>query len=1204
MLRKLAISLAVAGVLSAAEAHALGLGDITIKSALNEPLDAEIRLVQTKGLSPLQIQPRMADVDEFALAGISKSRFLSDVKFSVDLTPNGEGTIRMHSSVPVKEPFLNFLVEINWPNGRLVREYTVLLDPPVFDPTPARQAAQPVLPAVSSQAAALPSLRRPAASAPADNIRTRMKPASQIYVDVKDTLWALALKHRPSKDITPQQMMVALQKKNPDAFHRNNVNLLKAGVVLDLPSEEQIRALTPQQAVAEVARQTEAWKQRRGKSSKPAKAPVDVSRKDTGADGLPGGQAEQAQLKIVSPANPAADRKADGKVSDQGSDDQLKALTDRNQELEQQLSAALEDVDRIERDNSEMNERLDAVQQQLDTLQRLLELKDQQVAQLQAELAAAKAQIPPDPVPAAESPSLVDKLLSTPLYWGSALGGLLVMLGGGLFALLRRGRKEGGGEQPEQGKPLVQVPEELNADADKPEETESDESSAVEGEGPADEISDEQLEAMEDLDDLSDLDLDLDMDLELDPMDDELMDDVDASEETQAEAEQPAEDNLEDMEFDLGIEDDLDELQPEPSTSQSSAEAPADEGLDSILAEEGAVADELDSLLGEVKADKSEAAQEVDDDLDTSLDELLAADAADDAVEAAQAFDGTAADETGLEIDIADDDQDDEDDLLDGLDLDELLAENGLDAVEPADEVEDAAEVDAGSTLELAEADSLFDEILQQNSDEELAAETAEQAASPFKLELDGDTDDADSPVSDDELDALLDMAEQSSDAEQSSRAEQSDDGQPEELAGDELDALFQSAQASSSNSAAEESGVANEADLAGDELDALFASAQASSSNSAVEEAGAGDEADLAGDELDALFASAQASSSNSAAEETGAGNEADLAGDELDALFDSAKGADAGGASDEVQDDVDASLADDELDALFDSALKPDAATGSESTEIVEELSGDDLEALFDEVAGPVTEEAAAEESDGLNLHPDLAELLAEQPEPAASADEGEALDSVDFELPLEEVQQAAAVEAEVPESGLDEVEFSGGLDDMLAELDQADDDEPKEATAADLAEVELKEEELGGGLDDMLADLGQQVASKGGDDLASLERSQKAVDVEAELTASIAHDLEAELDDELDALLNGTDREIALDESDALEDLPGMEDDLNLLAGADEVETKLDLAKAYIEMGDQDGARDILNEVKAEGSDTQQKEADKLLAGMATA
>ena len=215
MLRKLALSLAVAGALVSTPANALGLGDIKIKSALNEPLNAEIQLHQIRDLSPLQIQPRMADQDEFALAGLSQQRGLSDIRFQVKVGPNGRGVILLTSREPVKEPFINFLVEVNWPSGRLVREYTLLLDPPVFDPTPTKRFVEPAVPAfvdTRSKPQVEAPLPKPA-KAKSSNIRSRVDKKAQVYVDVKDTLWGLAIDNRVAPDVTSYQMMVAMFRK-------------------------------------------------------------------------------------------------------------------------------------------------------------------------------------------------------------------------------------------------------------------------------------------------------------------------------------------------------------------------------------------------------------------------------------------------------------------------------------------------------------------------------------------------------------------------------------------------------------------------------------------------------------------------------------------------------------------------------------------------------------------------------------------------------------------------------------------------------------------------------------------------------------------------------------------------------------------------------------------------------------------------------
>ncbi|RON92418.1 peptidoglycan-binding protein LysM [Pseudomonas fluorescens] len=122
--------LLVAGVLSySAWSMALGLGDITVHSGLNQPLKADIALVDVGGLTPNDLAARLATADEFAEAGVERVFFLNDLKFIPILHGNRQ-MIRVTSSKPVNEPFLNFLVQLDQPNGRLLREYTVLIDPP------------------------------------------------------------------------------------------------------------------------------------------------------------------------------------------------------------------------------------------------------------------------------------------------------------------------------------------------------------------------------------------------------------------------------------------------------------------------------------------------------------------------------------------------------------------------------------------------------------------------------------------------------------------------------------------------------------------------------------------------------------------------------------------------------------------------------------------------------------------------------------------------------------------------------------------------------------------------------------------------------------------------------------------------------------------------------------------------------------------
>lgn len=804
MLRKLALSLAVAGALGISNANALGLGEIQIKSALNEPLQAEIQLLQMRELDPQQVLPRMANIDEFALAGIEKLRFLSDVHFEVKPGAAGRGTIIMTSSAPVKEPFLNFLVEVNWPSGRLVREYTVLLDPPVYDPTPRTAAVQPA----QSQPVAAPSTMATqplSASAPLDNIKTRMNPQSQIYVDVNDTLWNLAKKYKPAGNITEAQMMLALQRKNPKAFANNNVNQLKAGVVLDIPTLDEASELTQKQANEEFWRQTGVWKQG-GVVSQPKGEQLDVNAKKEQSAGKKGSEVANStakgQLKIVSAvqqgdaeANVVTDQTADTEVTKENS-----ALLAKNKQLEAELASALETVDMIQRENAEITGRVDSLAEQMTSLQRLLEIKDNQIAELQAELEAAKKQ--PIAPPPAQQPEKKGLLEEFGLYIAGAAAGLVALLVALLFIVMGRRRKEAKEDaevaDSEEIAALAALPDEIEESTDEiatdTDETLSDEAvSEVEPEVEAvDELSDL---VDEDLDELSDLDLDLEMDLEeVSPASDETIDDEEFDlglEDEVTEAEQPVAEETLETEDDEQIDDALDSILGEDAESLDLNEVSDVDDIEDLLnsVESTEVSDE-DQLEDELAFDVQPLSDDVEElavteeelvdlteeagldfNLDAELDKGLEEGLADEVEEVAEAaalpeiedepeelpdldelLGGDFDAEQTLDLEQALDVEDEPEDEL--ADLDDLLG--GADIVEEAElediEIEDASDLDEllGADTEIDLETSVDDDIA--DLDELLGgAETvAENAPQPA---------DADDNELHPELEQLLDSA-------------------------------------------------------------------------------------------------------------------------------------------------------------------------------------------------------------------------------------------------------------------------------------------------------------------------------------------------------------------------------------------------------------------------------------------------------------
>lgn len=440
--RKLVLAIAAASALSSGMAHALGLGELTLKSTLNQPLVAEIELLDVKDLTAAEVVPSLASPEDFAKAGVDRQAFLNDLTFTPVLNASGKSILRVTSSKPLSEPMVKFLVQVMWPNGRLLRDYSVLLDPSKFSPQTADAAAQP---------------------APAQTVTAPVTGAtkpSQHTTTPRDTLWEIASKARNGGSI--QQTMLAIQALNPDAFIDGNINRLKTGQVLRLPDQVQSTNLPQPKAIAEVAAQNTAWRQGRRYVAKPGtgQQQLDATKRARGEDAS--SQAATDKLSLVS-----ADTGKGGK----GAAGDAKALSNK-------LAVTQESLDTTRRDNAELKSRMSDLQSQLDKLQRLIELKNNQLAKLQAEggadapataptapamsaaLAANPAATPADaapapapetaapeavpapavePAPATSDDQKFNELLTNPILLGLVGGGAVVLLL--LLLLLARRRK-------------------------------------------------------------------------------------------------------------------------------------------------------------------------------------------------------------------------------------------------------------------------------------------------------------------------------------------------------------------------------------------------------------------------------------------------------------------------------------------------------------------------------------------------------------------------------------------------------------------------------------------------------------------------------------------------------------------------------------------------------------------------------------------
>ena len=344
-------------------AFGLGLGPLKSSSALNEPFEGRIEIIGAKAEDFDTLTIGIADPEHFERAGIERPPVLLQLRFTIDDSATGANVISVTSKDPIREPFLNFLLELNWSNGRLLREYTVLLDPPLYDPNRRRVAPAPVVrveePAPAAPADSSPEPYEP--PAPAASISGAYVSGSEIGPMVAtDTLWPIAAKYRPDESVTVNQMMLALLRDNPAAFGEANVNRLMRGAILRLPDEAGLRSVSAEEAFAEIKRQNLLWEADRQEIGAPAVASSEAA--STESEGT------DARLELVAP-NGADGGAAPGSAGrGQGSEllrEELDATSQTNLELEDKLTEAEEIINLLQRQVNIQDEDLAALRARL-----------------------------------------------------------------------------------------------------------------------------------------------------------------------------------------------------------------------------------------------------------------------------------------------------------------------------------------------------------------------------------------------------------------------------------------------------------------------------------------------------------------------------------------------------------------------------------------------------------------------------------------------------------------------------------------------------------------------------------------------------------------------------------------------------------------------------------------------------------------------
>ena len=376
MNHSLKLSMLLALALGSTQAAALDLGQIQVKSALGQPLLAEIPLTPDSPAELRNLSARLASPEDFAHAGLSGARPSVPLQFDV-VDVGGRKVIRITSAVAINDPYLDLLVEVDNASGRSLREFPVLLDPPGTAPAaPAVRA-----PRSGASRAASRTAVATAASAPARPAAGQVAAGGQYGpVDRGQTLSGIARKLAPA-GVDPSQMMVALKQANPDAFYRDNINALKSGAVLRVPTSQEAQAMNMAAALAEIRRQNSDWR------AEGARSTTTVANAATRAQtsGTPGGSAAVDRLALV-PAKEGG--KGAGAHGGSGKGDAA---------LRQDLLRSQESLTTLQQQSAELKSRLKDLQDINDKNTRLLALKDNEIAELQQKLAEArkKGGLPP-----------------------------------------------------------------------------------------------------------------------------------------------------------------------------------------------------------------------------------------------------------------------------------------------------------------------------------------------------------------------------------------------------------------------------------------------------------------------------------------------------------------------------------------------------------------------------------------------------------------------------------------------------------------------------------------------------------------------------------------------------------------------------------------------------------------------------------------
>ncbi|MGY8790421.1 MAG: type IV pilus assembly protein FimV, partial [Pseudomonadales bacterium] len=429
------------GCFAASNVLAVGLGDLEVNSTLSEPLDATVQLLGLDGLNENQIFASLGTTADFDRANMDRVALIDDILVEAIVIDAEVGLLLLTSDRPVEEPFLNLVISLRWPNGRLLRDYTALIDLPSFisnqseaipvdipeAPAPVRdepEPAQPIQEAPAQQQRSLSAAEttdttdsEPESGVTASNdaedetlapvveeevaeeiveeiveeLIAEDSVDESVVIQSGDTLYDIAATNRPDTSVSVEQTMLAIQRNNPDAFIDNDINRTRVGQIVRIPSIQEIASIDQTQALNQIALQNQAS----------TTQPLALSDNDPA-----GSQQGTDELTILS-----GDKGSDSLSGDSDLAETIAAL-------ENQLSISEESLDRARLENVELMARFADLEDQIEILQNIIAMQDVRLAQLQADLAAG---LPEAEEPVVAQPQQVANIAQTD---GSLMGRL------------------------------------------------------------------------------------------------------------------------------------------------------------------------------------------------------------------------------------------------------------------------------------------------------------------------------------------------------------------------------------------------------------------------------------------------------------------------------------------------------------------------------------------------------------------------------------------------------------------------------------------------------------------------------------------------------------------------------------------------------------------------------------------------------------